>query len=284
MFAAGFRFLALWVQRMRYLPLENEAVLASLIAAVRWALSVALYGSILLGLSYAARQRIFAPVAAACVIVLCLAFTFGITSGLERWELVSPQQYSARPLGGPGLILSQAGTSVVLLNGPEEPQGPRVTAIAGRPLAYQAQSSGPNTGRPLPPLPLGEDSPWFLKSMAIDFRLNAELLSQRLALGIVPFFIYSGALVFLLASLGFLFKLSVWPLANLCAGALVFRLILSLETFLNSPEMQDVFESFLGNRLPVSLSVPFIFCGFGLLVNVYSLLVYLAKRRRNEED
>jgi tellurite resistance protein TehA-like permease len=47
--------------------------------------------------------------------------------------------------------------------------------------------------------------------------------------------------------------------------------------------MQDLFESFLGN-LPLSLTVPLIFCAFGVLVYLYSVLVYLARRRSDEED
>jgi hypothetical protein len=284
-FGTGLRFLALRVQWMRSLPAQSEAVLRTLIVAARWALSLALYGAILFSLSYIARQRIFALAALPCVIVLALALSFGVSLGLERGELLPPQEFPVKPLGGAGLILNQAQTSIVLLKGPEEARSPRVIAFADRPLLYQANPVGPNNSAPaLPSLPLGSDSPWFLKSLAIDLRLNAEHLQERLAAGTIPFFIYAGALVFFLASLGFLFKLSVWPLANLFMGCLVFRLILSLETFFNSPEMRLTFESFLGSRLPGSLTVPLIFCGFGILVYIYSALVYLAQRRRLEED
>jgi hypothetical protein len=59
--------------------------------------------------------------------------------------------------------------------------------------------------------------------------------------------------------------------------------VLALEVFFNSLEMRDVFESFLGERLPLSWAVPLIFCGLGLLVHLYSALVYLAKRRQDDE-
>jgi uncharacterized membrane protein YfcA len=72
--------------------------------------------------------------------------------------------------------------------------------------------------------------------------------------------------------------------ANLFLGCLAFRGILALETFLNSPEMQDAFGSFLGSWLLASLTVPLIFCFIGLLVYLYSILVFLSKRRSYEED
>jgi hypothetical protein len=100
----------------------------------------------------------------------------------------------------------------------------------------------------------------------------------------MPFMIYSGALLFLLSSLGFILKLSAWPMANLFIGCLAFRGILSLETFFNSPDMQNVFDSFIGNWLHVDMAVPMIFCLFGLLVNIYSILVFIAKRRSHDED
>ena len=282
---AGFRFLILRVQWMRYLPMEGESVSGALITSLHWALSFAFYGSLLLCLSFIARRKIFYPVSVICMIVLCLGFTYAALLGIKQLEKTELRVSSAKTLGGPGLILSQLNRSVVLLSGPGDPRGPRVTAFNDRPLLYQAQPLGPNNSvLPLPPLPLGDESPWLLKSIAIDLRLNAELMQDRFSEGIIPFLITAGALFFFLASLGFLFKLSVWPLANIFTGALVFRLILALERFLYSAEIQEPLISFTANRLPADLIVPLIFCVFGLLIYIYSLLVYIAKRRRYEED
>jgi hypothetical protein len=44
-------------------------------------------------------------------------------------------------------------------------------------------------------------------------------------------------------------------------------------------EMQETFGSFLQNRLPLSLAVPLIFFGIGLLAHLYSFLMYIAKRK-----
>jgi hypothetical protein len=287
--AAGLRYLAIRVEWVRTLPRRQEAPLAGLIAAARWALTLALYGSLLLSLSYAARKHFFLPVTVVCLITLPLAMCFGISLGLEQWGNAAPFRNTVKVLGEPGLILTNvqqpSAATIVLLDGPAEPRGARVAAIPDQPMIYQPEPAGPNnTVLGLPPIPFRDETPWFLKSIAIDLRLSAEYLEGRFKAGLLPFLFYAGALILLLSSLTFIFKLSVWPLANLFLGCLAFRGILALEIFCNSPETQDIFASFLQNRLPLSLAVPLIFCAVGVLVHVYSLLVYIAKWRSSDED
>ena len=280
--STAFRFLALRVEWIRLLSQEREAVLLELIAAARWALSLGLYGGILLGVSYAVRKAVFAPLAIPCVALLTLVFTYGIGQAIAGWENVPPARTSIRPLGGPGLILSNTvrstATVIILLQGPTHPNEGRVVAIPGKPLLYQADFAGKDiVAASLPPAPFRDDSPWFLKSLVIDLRLNSEILRSRFNGGQMAFLIYTGSLVFFLCSLMFILKLSAWPLANLFLGCLAFRGVLALEVFFNTPEIQDVFDSFLQNRLPVSMAVPLIFCGAGILIYLYSFLVFLAK-------
>jgi hypothetical protein len=227
-----------------------------------------------------------------------MLFCFSIFFALEHWESVPPAQTSGKPLGDKGLILSNSlsrnETAVILLGGSQEPQGPRVVLVPDQPMLFQESSNRrfddlrfddqrPGAGYELPPVPFGDDTPWFLKSLSIDIRLNSQQLHQRYNDGLFSFLIYAGALLFLMSSLGFAIKFSVWPLANLFLGILAFRGVLALETFFNSPEMQEIFDSFLKNMMPVSMAVPLIFLGFGLLVHSYSILVYAAKRR-NDDD
>jgi hypothetical protein len=284
--ATGARLFSLRVDWARTLPQKPEAVLSSLIVAARWALSLTLYGSLLLALSYAARGHYSALLSLICVVALSLAFSFGILFALDHWEAVPPAKGAGIPLGGNGVILSNSlnrnETSIVLLNGPAEPLGPRVAAIPDRPLLFQEGAL--SVGFDLPPVPFGDDTPWFLKSLSIDIKLSAEQLRQRFNAGNISFLIYAGALIFLLSSLGFTMKISAWPLANLFIGALAFRGILALETFFNTPEMQLIFESFLKNMFPVALTVPLIFFTFGMLVSVYQILVYAAKKRSYDDD
>jgi hypothetical protein len=297
LFSTGLRFFHIRIDGVRLLPVRPRMMLTDFTAAARWALPLGIYASLLSGLSYAARlnagllggrrRPLAAPLAMLCLFVLALTFGGGVSAGLERLEDMVPVQDSARPLGEPGLLLTQGDTSIVLLREPGDDRGPRVAAIPGRPLLYQEQPLGPNnTILSLPPVPFRDNSPWFLRSIAVDFSLTARQFETRLKEGPLSFFIYAGALVFLLVSLGFILKFSNWPLANLCLGCLCFRGVLAAETFLNSPEMGELFSSFLGNRfpLPPAYTTPLIFCFFGLLVNLYTFLVYLAKRRSDEEE
>jgi len=284
--ATGIQYLSLRVEWARDLLREPETFLSVIISAARWALPLAMYASILLALSYAARKRYFAPVTVICVMVLSMCFNFGISFALYQWKPAPPAQTGFKLLGENGLILSNAlngnETSVVLLKGTAEPLGPRVMAIPDRPLFFQ--ESAANTSVKLPLIPFGNDSPPFVKSLSSDIVLSGEQLQKRFSEGYQPYLIYAGALVFMLSSLGFAIKFSVWPLANLFIGALAFRGILAIEAFLNTSEMQDIFDEFLKNIMPSSMAVPLLFFGFGLLVHTYSFLVFVSRRRDDDGD
>jgi len=284
--ATGLRFLELRIEWIRSLSQEKEVVLVELITAARWALSLSVYGGILLGLSYAVRRGIFALTAILCVGVMTIGFTFGIGLLLEDWEHVPSAKIPMQPLGKPGLILSNnvrpVGTALILLEGSAKPDGSRVVATPGKPLLYQEKFPGKDMSLlSLPPAPFSDNCPWFLKSLAIDLQLNAQNVRRQVNAGLMPFLMYAGTLAFLLCSLMFILKFSAWPLANLFLGCLAFRGVLALELFFKTPEMQEIFDSFLQNRLPLSWVVPLIFCAVGLLACLYSFLVYLVKRQSN---
>jgi len=283
--ATGFRFLSLQIDWASNLPQKPEILLTTFTAAAHWALLFSLYITTLLSLSYAARRHCFAPMTVLCVFILSMCFCFGFSIVLDHWESVPPAQVTGKPLGESGLILANSlnrnETAVILLKGSEEPYGPRVVVIPGQPMLFQEASAG---SFELPPVPFGDDTPWFLKSAAVDIRLSGRNLQRQFNNGFMPFLIYSGALLFLLSSLGFAIKFSAWPLANLFLGILAFRGVLALETFFISPEMQEILDSFLNNMISVSLAVPLIFFGFGVLVHIYSILVYAVKRKRDDYD
>jgi len=256
-----------------------------IIAAAHWALSLALYMSVLLALSYAARRNYFAPMTVISMFIMAMIFSFGFSFLLSQWGNVPGAQSGVQKLGENGLILSNTlnrnETAVILLKGMSDPAGPRVTAIPDRPLTFH--ESAASTSLDLPPIPFGDDTPWFLKSLIIDIRLSGEQLQKRFSEGFLSFSVYAGALIFLLCSLGFSIKFSVWPLANLFIGALVFRGVLAVEIFFNAPEMQELFGTFLENMLPASMAVPLTFFGFSLLVNIFSILVYLSRRHGDND-
>jgi len=172
--------------------------------------------------------------------------------------------------------LNRNETAVVLLDGMSNPHGPRVTAIPNRPLVFQQSS---NAVFNLPPVPFGEDTPLFMKSLAADIRLNSEMFTLKFTEGLISYLIYAGSLIFLLCSLGYAMKFSVWPLANVFLGALAFRGVLALCTFFTTQDVLEIAGSFVNNLIPVSLTIPLVFIVFGILINIYSLLVFASKRR-----
>ena len=289
-FCVSFTILFLAMAGIRFMTLRLEWVSAlswqvDLIAAARWALSLALYGGILLGLIYTVLERVSAPAAVLCMVLLSMGFVAGLGRGLENWSnLPKPPTGQARELGAPGLILAHQvrpyGTAVILLRGPDELSRARVVAFPDGPLVFQEEFAGvAHSLADLPPAPFNSDTPWFLQSVAMDIRLSAENLQERLGEGLPSFLLYVGSLAFLLASLGFVLRFGAWPLANFFLGVLAFRGILALETLFNSREVQEVFATFLQDRLPVSLVVPAIFLVAGMIANLYSLLTHLARRQ-----
>jgi hypothetical protein len=285
--STGLRFLALRVDWARTLPQKPEAFLTAIITAAYWALAMALYSSILLSLSYAIRGHYSVIMTVACLFILSLSFNFCISTVFENWAAVELTRKDGKPIGESGLILSntlnKSETTVVLLRGSADPLGPRVTAEPNKPLFFQ-ETVQIDPKSQLPPVPFEGDYPWFMKSLVSDLRISGEQLQHRYNEGLYSFLVYAGALICFLTSLNFILKFSVWPLANLFIGALAFRGVLSLETFFNSPEIQDVFGSFLRNQIPQMLIVPIIFAIFGLMVHLYSILVFVAKRRDDDDD
>jgi hypothetical protein len=279
LFSGLLRFLALWIDAARMVPLAGEQS-GSLITALSEALTMAVYITILLSLSYTVRHSMAKSFSIIAVIILSAAFTLGLSVGvrqLERFEFALNAVPAIRVK--PGLILSRNDTAVVLLNDSSNIEGPRVVSIPDRPLIYQEALGGPNNTA-LPDLPFNADPPWFIRSMLIDFRLGAVELASRLEQGLIPFALYGGALIFLLSGLRFLLALSNWPLANLFLGAIAFRGILALETFLDARETGMLISSFLGDRFPIPLITPLVFCGLGLLIIIYTILAHIAGGKR----
>jgi hypothetical protein len=276
--SGALRFLALWIDTARMVPMEGEQS-GSLVSAMNQALSMAVYSSILLTLSYTARRKIAKPLSIIAVVILSCAFTAGLSLGMRQLRSFE-FALSAVPVirAKPGLILSRNDTSMVLLRDSSDIRGPRVVSIPDRPLIYQETPRGPDgASLALPSLPFSSGTPWFIESMLIDFKLSAAEIGSRLGQGLVPFALYAGALILLLGSLRFILELSNWPLANLFLGAVAFRAVLALETFLNARETGLLIASFLGNRLPVSFITPLAFGGLAVLILLYTILTSLAR-------
>jgi hypothetical protein len=285
--SAGIRFLAIRLDWTRLLTLQPEVLRNELTAAAQWGLSFGLYCSIIFGLCFTSREKVSALPAIVCMAVLALGLAYGASLGLENLGGMVAGKISTRPVGGPGLILANpmrpTGTAVVLLDGPSRPGGARVVVMSDRPMIYQETFPSKDASSTIPLAPLGEESPWVFRSIAFDLKLSAEHMRRLYNEGLIPFLVYTGALVILLISFLFIMDLSAWPLANFFLCCLAFRGVLSLESLLNSPGIQGFFTSYLQSYLPISAVVPLIFCVAGLLLYLYLFLVYLARRKMDNE-
>ena len=250
------------------------------------ALPAALYLSILLTTSYSARKNIPIKFAIVAICSLACIFTAGFSLGINR---IGAIEAIFKPVveieAEPGLILSQSRTRIVLLKESSDVLGPRLVSIPGQPFVYQELPVGPfNTILSLPALSFGNDTPWFVKSVAIDLSLSAREFKERLENNYLYFAAYAFSLILLLSSLRFIMELSVWPLANIFFGALVFRGILALESFLNADEITSLIGSFLGGRVPPVFITPLAFTALGILVILYTLLSSVARHERRDKD
>jgi hypothetical protein len=281
--AGAVRFLQLSVDAAKAIPVGPPLALEDLISAIRELLPLALYVTVLLTLSYAARRNTPFLLATIILFILAGAFTFGSVWGLRQAKNLKSmpgtdvsRESSFRTLGRRGLILSQRNTVIVLLGNPDSNGGPRVISYPGEPLIYQEEPASPESAA-LPQAPFRNETSFLTSGIFSDFSLTADRLESRFGSGLFSFGLYGGALILLLLSLRFVMELSSWPLANLFSGAVVFRGILAVETFIDSREIQSFLKAFLGPRIPSFYISPIVFGALGLIVIIYTLLVYSAR-------
>jgi len=255
----------------------------SLLSHLGNSLSVAFYLSILLTLSYASRRRLAYPVVFALILALALVLSSGAFVGIDSLAQLGKFSInvtkSPANMVQPGLIL-KTGSPIrevhsVFLEDPLKQGGPRAVSPAGQALYYQRQGATLTRA----PLPFAEEKSALFESISRDFTQSSKGFSSLFTAGFLPYWMYAGSLAIFLISLGCLVNISFWPLANLFFAALVFRGALALETFLNQPNIRGLLGSFAGNRVPGSLINPFIFCMLGVLILLYSGLLYLARGR-----
>jgi hypothetical protein len=265
-----------------HIPALPLALIPAFLESLRACIPGTVYITLLLTLSYAARRGIPSPLTFVCLFTLILSASAAVYLGSVRASRVdSPaRKETPKTLGSAGLILSQGNISIVLLEDPGKEKGPRVVSIPGQRLIYQSLPAGPgNQIPPLPPAVFTAPLPYFLRSILLDFSIAYARYETLLAQNLYYFIAYLAAVSLFLCSLGFLFKISVWPLANMFIGALAFRGILALETFINSREVLELLNEYIENSIPRPLISALILSLASALIILYSLLACLARRR-----
>lgn len=268
--------LGVWAEAAVFFPPGKTA--AGSAAVLSPALPAALYLSLLAAAGYAAVRRAPYPAVLVLLVVLAAALGTAASLGLSRLDgLVSfDMNVPSLSNGGNGLLLTVSPDppvqAVLLRNGED-----RVLSLPEQPLLFERSPYR----SPLR-LPFREERISFLRGISGDFNRSGAVLKGSFQAGMIPFAVYAASLSLFLVSLGCLVNISFWPLANLFFGALAFRGVLALETFLNSEETRLILASFAGPYIPEPLINPAIFTVCAVLILLYSALVYLARGRRNE--
>ncbi|MHB9292691.1 hypothetical protein Holit_01793 [Hollandina sp. SP2] len=244
-------------------------------------LPITIYGVMLLSLRYTVRVSIPVPLAIISLVILGLGWTGGLAWGINRLTIPVHFQGTILSLGEPGLMLSESDKTVVILQDPHNPQSPQVIAVPDKALVYRAvpQEGDIQRSRGSPLVSFRTDVPAFLQGIIHDFASTAAQLQTRLNEGFLPFMIYVGGLMVLLSSLRFICILGAWPLAHLGIRILVFRGVLALEALLNTPRIQGDILSLVGAWVPKPLLSPLILYTLGVLLILYTGVLYLVKQR-----
>jgi hypothetical protein len=271
-------FFTSWIDLARVIPVDTRG--GEDVAEAAWkAIPASLYFSVLLALSYTARRRMPIFSAIFSMVILAFVFSVGISIGINRTGVIKTIFKPVAPIQAkPGLIVTQGENSIILLRESSEITGPRLVSIPGRPLIYQEVPIGPNNSiLPIPAITFEDYTPWFIKSIGIDFTLSARELQNRFHTNLLSFAFYAFSLILLLSSMRPIMELSQWPLANIFTGALVFRVILALETLLNTREINLLLASFVGKYVSSAFITPIVFCAVGTLILLYTLLTRIAR-------
>ncbi|MDR0684075.1 MAG: hypothetical protein LBF83_02970 [Spirochaetaceae bacterium] len=278
--AVGIVFLHVRINAVGHVPVKIGIQLDEILKSSRWALPFALYLAIVFSINEGRRHRVAWPLIFTGAVVLASVFTFGVSKGLSNAGAMQspPLATNHITLGRQGLILSSPGTVITLLDRPSNPNGSRVVAVRDRELIYQKTPVGAD-GKiiSLPPIPFQDTSAWLSTLILNDLSSSGRFIASRFNEGLVPYFAWTLALIALLVSLGLVFELTHWPLANVFLGLLLFRGVLAFEVFLNSDEIMEYLREFTRGAVPDALITPIIFSAISVLILVYSFLLFLSR-------
>jgi hypothetical protein len=266
------------------IPVMESMQVREFLVAAQDVLPVTIYLALLVGLGYSAKRSIPVHISIVCLIALCMGCTILVSGGISLLSNSQNLVGSGKivTLGNPGLILSQPDGVIVLLHDPGDPQSSRVIVRADQPLIYREKPLETETDLMKVPAYMQGASPAFLQtdeyhlldSLLRDFSFVSDQFNIRQQKSFFSFIFYVFALIFLLSSLRPLMDISVWRMANIFLGIMMFRGVLLLERLLDSQEIYRFFGTFLGERFPRFLISPLLFCMLGILVIMGTVLFY----------
>jgi hypothetical protein len=277
--SAALSFLLLWIQTATTIPAGRFITLKKTVFYLRWTVSFSFYLTLLLSTNYALQNKIHRLVSFLMICALTGGLSFAVWQGLSMADKMDtpPFLVDSITLGSTGLILRGGSIVTTLVDSPSLPNGGRVISSPGQPLFYEADPSGAAGGTAeLPPAPFSLSVNWLFESLYIDSALSGAQVSARFESGTIPFISWILPLMLLLVSLSFVFDVGAWPLSNLFLGAVIYRLTLWFEVFINSKDIQIYLNNFFRGMVPLTFISPLIFATLGILLLLYVILMYLA--------
>jgi hypothetical protein len=278
--AAGAFFLRLWVDFSISAPARLSMDAAVLFQSFHWALPFALYVGVLLTVNYGFRRKINLFLIFIITVSLFSVFAFlssAFNNNLNSYT-ASPIELKGETLGEKGLILRVSDAAIVLLDEPGNETGSRAVYLPDSGIVYQAVPRGADGEFiSLPKIPFFSPKNSVFDELRIDFALSAKQIFSRYQEGFKPFAAWVFSLILLQTSLSLIFNIGVWPLASLFFGAAILRLVLALEVFLNSEEIQSVLLNFLGGIIPSYYISPAVFAALSVLMLLYVVLAAMAR-------
>jgi hypothetical protein len=279
--SAVLSFLHLWIVAAATIPVERFITLNSVTSYLHWTVPLSFYLALLLSINYALHNNVHRLLAFIMVCAISGGLTFAVSKGLDMADRMDapPFLVNSGTLGGAGLLLRHGDVAVTLLDSPSNPDGGRVVSIPGRSIfdGYEAGGGDAAGGvPPLPPAPFSLATNWFFEDMYTDCALSAAQFRGRFENGVIPFITWMIPLEALLVSLAFIFNVGAWPLSNLFLGAVMFRLTLWFEVFINSKDIQAYLNNFFRGMVPLDSISPLIVAVLGGLFLLYLILMYLA--------
>jgi hypothetical protein len=280
-------FFSRWIQNSIRIPEQGFAVGTEVFWALKKALSLTFYGTVLLSLSYSVRKDVGAL---GTLFILTLGgtlLTAGITEGLRGLSTssastaLSKVMYKSPSLGEPGLIrtyTNESGSTIrAVLSRGGQGRGSLI-ALEGTQALRTIDFPAPGTvewENPFERLSIGT-----LRNLEGELFLSSDRFFRRADQGWLSLLIFAGTLSLFLASFQFVLRLTSWPLANLFLGALLFRFLVLLEQGVYSEEAIQFLGALSQGLLPENLTAPVVLLALAVLVNTYTLLLYLSQDRR----
>jgi hypothetical protein len=276
--SAALSFLLLWIKAAIAIPAGRFITMKQTVLYLRWTVSFSLYLVLLLSTNYALRNEVHRLAAFIMVFAVSGGLCYAVWQGFTMADKMDtpPFLVASETPGSAGLILQSGAIALTLIDPPSLPDGGRVISIPGRPLFYEAGQADGGAIPELPSAPFSLSVNWLFGNLHIDCALSAAQFRTRFERGLIPFLTWMLPLMLLLITLSYIFDVGAWPLANLFLGAVLYRLTLWFEVFINSKDIQAYLNNFFRGMVPLDFISPLIFAALGIILLLYVILMYLA--------